>query len=323
MKELMTIGRPFFSTKEVAGLLGVDPKTVRRYVREGILDGTRIGRDYRILSESVAALVPGSKIAAPPPRPALAPVSAIVNQKGGVGKTATAHNLAAGLKLMGRRVLLIDLDPQAHLTVSLGLVPDSLATSVYQVLLGSSTAAAAITQTPRGLDVIPSTLDLSGAEIELSNERLRDFLLKDGIEGLREKYDHIVIDCPPSLGLLTINALVAATQVLIPVQCEFLSTRGLSLIQKTIRHIQHPRLNPDLKIGMIIPTMYDSRKVHHREVLEELRRLFSDLVFDPPIKTSVRITEAPAGGLSVIEYEPSGDAAESYIRLAEEVDGNG
>lgn len=319
----MIMSKPFFSTKEVADLLGVDPKTVRRYLKDGLIRGTRIGRDYRILSESISALVPGSELAPRPPHPTLAPISAVVNQKGGVGKTATAHNLAAGLKLLGREVLLIDLDPQAHLTVSVGLAPDSITSSVYQVLLGSATAAEIIVRTKRGLDILPATLDLSGAEIELVNAPMREFLLKDGIEGLRDKYDHIIIDCPPSLGFLTLNALVAADQVLVPVQCEYLATRGLSLIQKTIRHTQHPRLNPNLKIRLIIPTMYDSRKAHHREVLEELRRQFAGLVFDPPIKTAVRITEAPADGLSVIEYDPSGDAARSYIRLAEEVDSHG
>lgn len=317
---LTPMTKPFYSTKEVAELLGVDPKTIRRYLKDGRLQGSRMGRDYRILATSVMTLVTGKE--PPDTGPTVAVVSAIVNQKGGVGKTATAHNLASGLKLLGRRVLLIDLDPQAHLTASVGLNPDVITTNIYHVLLGSAQAAAVVTRSKTGLDILPATIDLSGAEIDLVNTSLREFLLKDSLEELHNQYDHIIIDCPPSLGILTLNALVAADQVIVPVQCEYLSTRGLSLIQKTIRHTQHPRLNPDLKIRLILPTMYDSRKAHHREVLEELHRQFPGMVFSPPIKTAVRVTEAPADGLSVIEYDPSGEAAKAYLRLAEEVDGH-
>lgn len=314
------MNKPFLSTKEVASILGVDPKTVRRYLKDGIIKGRRIGRDYRVPLESISELISGDKKEHTERVPGLGIISSIVNQKGGVGKTATAHNLADALRIIGRRVLLIDMDPQSHLTASVGLASDDADANTYKILLGSNNAIDLITSTAGGLDIITSNLDLSGAEIELVNSPMREFLLKDGIESIRSMYDHIIIDCPPSLGFLTLNALVASSRVLIPVQCEYLSTRGLALIQRTIRHTQHPRLNPSLAIWKIIPTMYDVRKTHHREVLEELRNQFGDLVFDPPIKTSVRITEAPAGGLSVIEYDPSGDATQAYVKLAREMD---
>lgn len=306
------------STQEVADRLNVDIKTVRRYIKAGKLKASRIGRDYRILSSSLNTLVtdPEGKTNASK----VAIVTAVVNQKGGVGKTTTTFNLGVALSRRGRRVLLVDLDPQAALSTSAGIPVAHLSMSVYQALLDDSVDPKAIVvHTSSGVDVMPATIDLAAAEVELINITLRELVLKDVLSKLVNQYDHILIDCPPSLGLLTVNALAASNQVIIPLQCEFLATRGLTLLLRTLTKIQ-ARLNRDLRVAGILPTMYDSRTTHASEVLNELKSSFPGQVYDMVIKQSVRLKESPAAALSILDYEPHHEAALAYIQLAEEVD---
>jgi chromosome partitioning protein len=306
------------STQEVADRLAVDTKTVVRYVRAGKLVGSRIGREYRIPESSVSALLRRTNPAAPAERAAV--VTAVVNQKGGVAKTTTTFNLGAGLSKIGRRVLLIDMDPQAALSASAGIPVAQLTASVYQALLDEQVDLPSLIHgTVSGADVLPATIDLAAAEVELVNVTLRELVLKDVVARLRPRYDHILIDCPPSLGLLTINALAAADQVLIPLECEFLATRGLTLLMRTLDKVR-ARLNRDLRIAGIVPTKYDGRTTHAREILGELRSSFPGQVFDEPIKLSVRVKESPAAGLSIFDYDPNHDVARAYLRLAQEVD---
>lgn len=306
------------STQEVADRLAVDKKTILRYLRSGKLTGSRIGRDYRIPESAVTTLLRRTSPSATDERRAL--ITAVVNQKGGVGKTTTTFNLGVGLQRLGRRVLLVDLDPQASLTVSTGIPVAHLTSSVYQALLDDQLdPLPIIRETLSGVDILPATIDLAAAEVELVNVTLRELVLRDLLDKLRARYDHILIDCPPSLGLLTINALAAADRVIIPLQCEYLATRGLALLLKTLEKVQS-RLNRDLQITGILPTMYDGRTTHAKEVLEELRANFPGQVFDVVIKDSVRVKESPAAGLSIFDYDSGHDVARAYMQLAQEVD---
>ena len=247
-------------------------------------------------------------------------IIALMNQKGGVGKTTTTFNLGVGLHRLDRRVLLIDLDPQASLSASAGIPVAHLTTSVYQALLDENVDPVPIIHgTPSGVDILPATIDLAAAEVELVNMTLRELVLRDMLTKLRPRYDHIIIDCPPSLGLLTINALAAADQVIIPMQCEFLATRGLTLLLRTLDKVQS-RLNRDLRVAGILPTMFDGRTVHANEVLGEIKASFPGQVFDVVIKDSVRVKESPAAGLSIFDYDAGHDVAQAYQRLAKEVD---
>ncbi len=306
------------STKQVAERIGVDTKTVLRYLHQGKLKGVRIGRDYRIPLSHLSQLLTEPERATAPT--ATAVITAVVNQKGGVGKTTTTFNLGVALHRLGRRVLLVDLDPQAALSAGAGISLPHLTVSIYQVLLDERLDPRPVVQTTAsGVDVLPATIDLAAAEIELVNVTLRELVLKDVLAKLRSHYDHILIDCPPSLGLLTVNALAAADRVIIPLQCEFLATRGLSLLLRTLTHIQG-RLNRDLRIAGILPTMFDSRTTHAQEVLSELRESFPGQVFDVVIKNAVRVKESPAAGLSILDYDPNHDVAQAYLALAKEVD---
>ncbi len=308
------------STKQVADRLGVDTKTVLRYLRQGKLKGARIGRDYRIAEGAVATLLSTAAPAALPATATAALVTAVVNQKGGVGKTTTTFNLGVALQRLGRRVLLIDLDPQASLSASAGIPVAQLTASVYQALLDEATDPLPLIRgTASGVDVLPATIDLAAAEVELVNMTLRELVLRDVVDKLRPRYDHILIDCPPSLGLLTVNALAAADQVLIPLQCEYLATRGLTLLLRTLTKVQG-RLNRNLRIAGILPTMFDGRTTHANEILTELRANFPGQVFDVVIKESVRVKESPAAGLSILDYDGNHDVARAYLQLATEVD---
>ncbi|MDP9473433.1 MAG: AAA family ATPase [Chloroflexota bacterium] len=310
----------FLSTKQVADRLGVDTKTVLRYLRQGKLKGSRIGRDYRIAEGAVVTLLSTAAPAVAPTTATASLVTAVVNQKGGVGKTTTTFNLGVALQRLGRRVLLVDLDPQASLSASAGIPVAQLTASVYQALLDETTDPLPLIRgTVSGVDVLPATIDLAAAEVELVNMTLRELVLRDVVDKLRPRYDHILIDCPPSLGLLTVNALAAADQVLIPLQCEYLATRGLTLLLRTLTKIQG-RLNRNLRIAGILPTMFDGRTTHANEILAELRANFPGQVFDVVIKESVRVKESPAAGLSILDYDGNHDVARSYIRLATEVD---
>src|SRR5665647_658671 len=217
------------NTKQVAARLGVDTKTVLRYLHQGKLKGSRIGRDYRIPESALSTLLTTTSSLVPTFQTAV--ITAVVNQKGGVGKTTTVFNLGVALRRLGRRVLLVDLDPQAALSASAGISVAHLTTSIYQALLDDSMdPVPIILEAASGVDILPATIDLAAAEIELVNMTLRELVLKDVLAKIRNRYDHILIDCPPSLGLLTVNALAAADQVIIPLQCEFLATRGLTLL---------------------------------------------------------------------------------------------
>lgn len=306
------------STQQVAERLGVDRKTVLRYLHQGKLKGSRIGRDYRIAEGAVTALVDHSDALPIPERQAV--VTAIVNQKGGVGKTTTVFNLGVALHLLDRRVLLVDLDPQAALSASAGIPVAHLTMSIYQALLDDTIdPLPIIRQTTSGVDVLPATLDLAAAEVELVNVTLRELVLKDLLAKLAGRYDHILIDCPPSLGLLTINALAAAHRVIIPLPCEFLATRGLNLLLRTLDKVKG-RLNRELEVSGILPTLFDGRTTNANEILQELRQSFPGQVFDVIIKQTVRLKESPAAGLSILEYDRQHDVARSYLKLAQEVD---
>jgi chromosome partitioning protein len=249
-----------------------------------------------------------------------AKVIAFANQKGGVAKTTTTLNLAAAFAEEGHRVLCIDMDPQGNLTMSQGIDPDTLEVSMFDVLVHDLSIREVIRR--REVDIACSSIDLAGAEIAMSMKIGRERSLDKALREVREEYDFICIDTPPSLGLLTINALTAADKVIVPVQCEYLSMRGLIQLQNTLSMIRE-NLNPDVDIAGILPTMVDSRTLHAKEAIEILEENFGDRVFGARIKKTVRFAEAPVKGMSVLKYDPNGQAADSYRRLAKEVLSNG
>jgi chromosome partitioning protein len=306
------------STQDVAARLAVDKKTVLRYLRSGKLRGARIGRDYRIPESAVRDLLVTTGTRSAPPTTAR--VTAVVNQKGGVGKSTTTYNLGVALGRLGRRVLLVDLDPQASLSVSAGIPVATLTISVYQLLLDEKLdPRLVIITTQSGVDLLPATIDLSAAEVELVSVMQRELVLKDVLDKLRDQYDHILIDCPPNLGLLTINALAAADRVLIPLECEFLATRGLALLIRTVQKVQ-ARVNRGLRVAGILPSKFDGRTTHANEILQEVRAAFPGQVFDTVIKYTVRMKESPAAGLSIFDYDPNHEVAHAYLQIAAEVD---
>lgn len=246
----------------------------------------------------------------------MAEVLALANQKGGVAKTTTTINLGVALQEMGYRVLAVDMDPQGNLTISLGLNPDSVRPSMYDVLVNQVSIEEALFK--RELDVVVSSIDLAAAEIALSSLIGRERALSKALLQVSDRYDYILIDTPPSLGLLTINALTAADGVIVPVQCEYLSLRGLAQLERTLELVRE-NLKPNVHIAGILPTMYDGRTVHGREAVEVLRSSFGDLVFDTVIRKTIRFAEAPVRGESVLKYAPKSEAANAYRRLAKEV----
>jgi chromosome partitioning protein len=257
---------------------------------------------------------------APQPEAPKAQVIAFANQKGGVAKTTTTLNLAAAFVESGHRVLCVDMDPQANLTMSQGIDPDTLEVSMYDVLVHHTSIREVIRK--REVDVACASIDLAGAEIAMSTQIGRERSLQKALHPITEDYDFICIDTPPSLGLLTINALTAAKKVIVPVQCEYLSMRGLIQLQNTLSMIRE-NLNPDVEIEGILPTLVDSRTVHAKEAIEILEENFGDRVFASRIKKTVRFAEAPVKGMSVLKYDPDGKAAYAYRELAKEVLGNG
>jgi chromosome partitioning protein len=246
-------------------------------------------------------------------------VVAVVNQKGGVGKTTTAINLAAALAERGRHVLLIDLDPQANSTSGLGVDPARARLTVYQLLSGEAgiDEVAMATGVP-GLFLVPSQLALAGAEIELATMSQRELRLQLALAQLEGGYGHVLIDCPPSLGLLTLNALAAAQEMLIPLQAEYFALEGLSHLIYT-QQLVRMQLNPELELGGILLTQFDSRTTLAWDVLQEVRRAYADRVFRTLIPRNVRVSEAPSHGKPVIQYDPSSRGAQAYRQLAEEV----
>ncbi|MDQ3858246.1 MAG: AAA family ATPase [Actinomycetota bacterium] len=243
-------------------------------------------------------------------------VIALANQKGGVAKTTTTLNLAVAFQEMGHRVLAVDLDPQGNLTMSQGINPDSVERSMFDVLVHRVRIEEVIQRAE--VDVAVSSIDLAGAELALSSMIGRERALQRALLPVRNEYDYTLVDTPPSLGLLTINALTAADSVIVPVQCEYLSLRGLVQLEGTLSMIRE-NLNPSVEIRGILPTMFDARTVHAREAVEMLKENFGDLVFDTWIRKTVRYAEAPVQGVSVLKYDPSGQAADAYRQLAKEV----
>ncbi len=255
-----------------------------------------------------------------PDGPKHATVISMCNQKGGVGKTTTTINLGAALAEYGRRVLLVDFDPQGSLSVGLGINPHNLEVSIYNLLLSSQERVEDVIQETviDGMDLLPANIDLSAAEVQLVSEVAREQTLKRVVDKVRDQYDIILIDCAPSLGLLTINALTASDYVVMPLECEFFALRGIALLTDTIEKVQD-RLNPDLEILGILGTMFDARTLHAREVMERVVQAFGEVVFHTVIKRTVKFPETTVAGEPITTYAPSSPGADAYRELAKEV----
>lgn len=256
----------------------------------------------------------------------MARIIAIANQKGGVGKTTSTINLGAALQELNQAVLLVDLDPQASLTMSVGLDPENLSQTIYSVLCATideddtPTLIDVILSSAAGIDIAPANIELSAAELDLNKATMGEVILREVLDTVHDCYDFILIDCPPSLGLLTINALAAAHQVLIPLQADYLALKGVNLLMKTIATIQR-KINRDLQIGGVFATMVDTRTLHAREVLTSVEKVMADHVhiFSSTIKMNVRLKEAPIVGESILRYASDSNVAQAYRDLAREV----
>lgn len=246
-------------------------------------------------------------------------VIAITNQKGGVGKTTTTINLAAGLSEQGKKILVIDSDPQGNTTSGLGVDKYALDKTLYDLLLGNCYIEEITIKTPTpNLNILPSNVNLSGAEIELIDYQDREYILKNIVKDVKYLYDYIIIDCPPSLNMLTINALTSADTVLVPIQCEYFALEGLSQLLHTIELVKK-KLNPRLSIEGVVFTMYDSRTNLSMQVVEEVKKYLSDEVYRSIIPRNVRLSEAPSHGMSIFEYDPKSKGAFAYLELAKQV----
>ena len=246
-------------------------------------------------------------------------IIAIANQKGGVGKTTTSVNLAASLGVLEKKVLLIDADPQANATSGLGIEVETVKNGTYQLLEHTVSADAAIVSTNSpNLDLIPAHIDLVAIEIELVDKESREYMLKKAIHGLKDRYDYILIDCAPSLGLLTLNALTAADSVIIPIQCEYFALEGLGKLLNTVKSVQKIH-NEELDIEGLLLTMYDSRLRLSNQVVEEVKKHFDQMVFKTIIQRNVRLSEAPSFGESIISYDAGSKGANNYLSLAQEL----
>jgi chromosome partitioning protein len=244
-------------------------------------------------------------------------IISVANQKGGVGKTTTAINLSASIALSGKKVLLIDMDPQANASSGLGIEPETQ--GIYELLLGDANQHEVICSTEiETLKIIPSRVGLTGAEIELVNKESRETILKSALNGVRENFEFVVIDCPPSLGLLTLNALAVSSSVLIPMQCEYYALQGLSHLLKTLKLVKKS-INPDLIVEGILLTMYDSRTLLAAQVKDQVQKYFSDFLLKTIIPRNVRLSEAPSHGKPIMLYAGRSRGADSYVELAKEI----
>jgi chromosome partitioning protein len=304
----------FLSTEEVAKLLGVHINTVARWIKSGKLPSTRIGREYRIplsaIENRMNRVAGGTR------------VIAVANQKGGVAKTTTTLNLAAGLAMRGKKVLVIDLDPQGGSGISLGIATDSLNKTVYNVLMQEETGFTdIILKTKFGFDLAPSNIDLAGAEIELKQLLASEQVLKRKLEEIIDEYDYILLDCPPSLGMLTINALTAANEVFIPMAMELLALRGLDMLARTIKNIRSIT-NPELRYLGILGTKYDRTTLNSKEIYEGLQTSAQAAgihLFNVYIPLTVRFAESPRYKVPLIVEQPNHEGAKAYMTVVEEI----
>lgn len=304
----------FLSTEEVAKLLNVHINTVARWIKSGKLPSTKIGREYRIPREAIENRM--SKVASG------TRIVAVANQKGGVAKTTTTLNLAAGLASRGKRVLIVDLDPQGGSGVSIGVATDALNKSVYNVLIDDEVGFPdIIMKTKFGFDLAPSNIDLAGAEIELKQLLASEQVLKRKLEEVLDDYDYILLDCPPSLGMLTINALTAAKEVFIPMAMELLALRGLDMLSKTIGKIR-AITNPELQYLGMLPTKYDKNTLNSKEIYAALQTSAQNAgirLFNTYIPLTVRILESPRFKAPIVVQLPEHEGAKAYMTVVEEI----
>jgi chromosome partitioning protein len=304
----------FLTTEQAANLLSVHPNTILRWIKSGKLPSSKIGQQYRIPREAIENRV---NKAASGTR-----VIAVANQKGGVAKTTTTLNLAAGLGKKKKRVLVVDLDPQGGCAVSLGITTDSLSKTVYTTLMNDNvTFGDVLIKSSHGFDLAPSNIDLAGAEVELKQLLAAEQILKRNLDEILDEYDYVLLDCPPSLGMLTINALTAAKEILIPMSMEFLALRGLDMLAKTVSRIR-AITNPELAYLGILATKYDRRTLNSEEIFEALQNASKEAgikMFNTFITSSVRFTESPNKKAPLLLTDPRHEGSRAYAQVVEEI----